>query len=154
MLYLVLQDLIMDLAARTSEFLGGFAHRYLDPNVLDSAWFHFWQNHYYSGMASGCRSLEREALPTILEQLRIHNWSRIVGGALIFDSIWFNFSHNYYFSGMASGCRSLEREALPTILEQLRLRNGFSLLIVGYSLGAGLAQLFTRCVGKEMVQNF
>jgi len=72
------QDLIMDLAARTSEFLGGFAH-----------------------------------------------------------------------SGMASGCRSLEREALPTILEQLRIHNGFSLLIVGYSLGAGLAQLFTRMVKWE-----
>jgi len=72
------QDLIMDLAARTSEFLGGFAH-----------------------------------------------------------------------SGMAAGCRSLEREALPTILEQLRIRNGFSLLIVGYSLGAGLAQLFTRMVKWE-----
>ena len=47
---------------------------------------------------------------------------------------------------MASGCRSLEREALPAILEQLQIHNGFSLLIVGYSLGAGLAQLFTRYV--------
>merc|ERR1711962_727573 len=72
------QDLIMDLAARTEEFLGGFAH-----------------------------------------------------------------------SGMAAGCRSLEREALPAILEQLRRYNGFSLLIVGYSLGAGLAQLFTRMVKRE-----
>ena len=47
-------------------------------------------------------------------------------------------------SGMAAGCRSLGREALPTILEQLGIFKGFSLLVVGYSLGAGLAQLFTR----------
>ena len=56
------------------------------------------------------------------------------------------FGFDFQPSGMASGCRSLEREALPTILEQLQIHNGFSLLIVGYSLGAGLAQLFTRYV--------
>ena len=61
--------------------------------------------------------------------------------------------HNHYFSGMAAGCRSLEREALPTILDQLRIHNGFSLLIVGYSLGAGLAQLFTRYIVKKLVNN-
>ena len=56
------------------------------------------------------------------------------------------FGFDFQPSGMASGCRSLEREALPAILEQLQIHNGFSLLIVGYSLGAGLAQLFTRYV--------
>ena len=64
----------------------------------------------------------------------------------IFILIFLIFGFDFQPSGMASGCRSLEREALPTILEQLRIHNGFSLLIVGYSLGAGLAQLFTRYV--------
>ena len=63
---------------------------------------------------------------------------------LSFPQVFLGF--DFQPSGMASGCRSLEREALPTILEQLRIHNGFSLLIVGYSLGAGLAQLFTRYV--------
>ena len=51
--------------------------------------------------------------------------------------------------GMVAGCRKLEELALPRVLEQLAGHPGFSLLVIGYSLGAGLAQLFTRLVDRE-----
>ena len=45
-------------------------------------------------------------------------------------------------AGMVLGHRNLVKTALPTLIEELRKRPGFSLLVVGYSLGAALAQLF------------
>ena len=44
--------------------------------------------------------------------------------------------------GMVIGHQNLVKYALPCILEQLSSHPDFSLLIVGYSLGAALAQLF------------
>jgi len=52
-------------------------------------------------------------------------------------------------SGMVAGCRKLEELALPRVLEELARHPGFSLLVIGYSLGAGLAQLFARLVDRQ-----
>jgi len=46
-------------------------------------------------------------------------------------------------SGILKGAANLEKAALPCLLQQLSLNQGFSLLFVGYSLGAGIAQLLT-----------
>ena len=40
-------------------------------------------------------------------------------------------------SGILKGAANLEKAALPCLLQQLSLNQGFSLLFVGYSLGAG-----------------
>ena len=46
-------------------------------------------------------------------------------------------------AGILRGAKNLEIEALPCLVEQLRRWPGYSLLLAGYSLGAGLAQLLT-----------
>merc|ERR1719234_1081652 len=46
-------------------------------------------------------------------------------------------------SGILKGAANLEKAAMPCIRQQLETHPGFSLLFVGYSLGAGIAQLLT-----------
>merc|ERR1719234_1723975 len=46
-------------------------------------------------------------------------------------------------SGILKGAANLEKAAMPCIRQQLSVHPGFSLLFVGYSLGAGIAQLLT-----------
>ena len=53
-------------------------------------------------------------------------------------------------AGMVLGERNLVKTALPTIIEELKSRPGFSLLVVGYSLGAALAQLLLLHLNTEL----
>ena len=53
-------------------------------------------------------------------------------------------------AGMVVGERNLVKTALPTIIEELTHRPGFSLLVVGYSLGAALAQLLLLHLNTEL----
>ena len=53
-------------------------------------------------------------------------------------------------AGMVLGERNLVKTALPTIIEELSRRAGFSLLVVGYSLGAALAQLLLLHLQTEL----
>merc|ERR1712192_90000 len=46
-------------------------------------------------------------------------------------------------SGILKGAANLEKAAMPCIRQQLSTHPGFSLLFIGYSLGAGIAQLLT-----------
>eukprot|EP00092_Neocalanus_flemingeri_P007580 GFUD01008182.1.p1 GENE.GFUD01008182.1~~GFUD01008182.1.p1 ORF type:complete len:335 (+),score=91.96 GFUD01008182.1:249-1253(+) len=52
------------------------------------------------------------------------------------------FQHGLAHSGMVAGHRNLIKQALPKLSTELSKHTGYSLLIVGYSLGAGLAHLF------------
>lgn len=52
------------------------------------------------------------------------------------------FHHGLAHSGMVAGTRNLIKHALPKLSAELSKYPGYSLLIVGYSLGAGLAHLF------------
>eukprot|EP00090_Calanus_glacialis_P002599 TRINITY_DN11944_c0_g1_i1.p1 TRINITY_DN11944_c0_g1~~TRINITY_DN11944_c0_g1_i1.p1 ORF type:complete len:526 (-),score=166.79 TRINITY_DN11944_c0_g1_i1:92-1669(-) len=52
------------------------------------------------------------------------------------------FHHGLAHSGMVAGSRNLIKHALPKLSSELSKYPGYSLLIVGYSLGAGLAHLF------------
>jgi len=52
------------------------------------------------------------------------------------------FHHGLAHSGMVAGNRNLVKQALPKLSTELTQYSGYSLLIVGYSLGAGLAHLF------------
>jgi len=51
------------------------------------------------------------------------------------------FHHGLAHSGMVAGSRNLMKHALPKLSEELHKYPGYSLLLVGYSLGAGLAHL-------------
>ena len=46
-------------------------------------------------------------------------------------------------AGMAAGTQNIIQRSLDTVLQALQDNTGYSLLVVGYSLGAGLAQLYT-----------
>jgi len=52
------------------------------------------------------------------------------------------FHHGLAHKGMVAGNRNLIKHALPKLTSELKKYPGYSLLIVGYSLGAGLAHLF------------
>jgi len=52
------------------------------------------------------------------------------------------FHHGLAHSGMVAGTRNLIKHALPKLSAELSKYPGYSLLLVGYSLGAGLAHLF------------
>jgi len=52
------------------------------------------------------------------------------------------FHHGLAHRGMVAGNRNLMKNALPKLSAELHKHPGYSLLLVGYSLGAGLAQLF------------
>ena len=52
------------------------------------------------------------------------------------------FLDGHAHGGMVHGHNNLVRTAMPLLLQHLQDNPGFSLLVVGYSLGAALAQLF------------
>jgi len=52
------------------------------------------------------------------------------------------FHHGLAHKGMVAGTRNLIKHALPKLSAELHKYPGYSLLLVGYSLGAGLAHLF------------
>jgi len=52
------------------------------------------------------------------------------------------FHHGLAHKGMVAGNRNLIKHALPKLAAELQKFPGYSLLLVGYSLGAGLAHLF------------
>ena len=53
-------------------------------------------------------------------------------------------------SGILKGAANLEKAALPSLLQQLSLNQGFSLLFVGYSLGAG-NQCTSNCFSSFVI---
>ena len=53
------------------------------------------------------------------------------------------FLHGEAHAGMVIGSRNILERSWETLREAVTSNPGFSVLVVGYSLGAGLAQLFT-----------
>jgi len=52
------------------------------------------------------------------------------------------FHHGVAHAGMVAGNKNLMKQALPYLRQEFFKHEGYSLLTVGYSLGAGLAHLF------------